>query len=164
MRRRLIAHDDLTEIEPRIVASSVGHEGVSDRLIISMAISNKCLAYPVDFNSVEKIRNHVSAALKGVLGRLCEDMGAFRKIQREHPDQAREARRYSEELGKIEIQKGGVRLTLPNPSTESWLDVPEPDFSSIHNGFHYEEVRIQMNFHRPDEIQLPDGGTIKITP
>lgn len=164
LRRTLIAHDDFTQIEPRIVGFSLGHEGVSDRLVTSLIISNKCVACPIDRSSTEKIRDHISIALKGVLQKLCEDLGRLRDIERKHPDQARQAQKYYRDCGKIEIPKEGTRLTQPDVSGESWLDIPDPDFSAVHNGFRYEEVKVRVNFHGPDEIRLPDGGSLRITP
>ena len=64
----------------------------------------------------------------------------------------------------MEIPIGGTRPVLPDFMKDSWLDVPEPDFSEVHNGFRYESISMKREFHGPESIELPDGRRIKISP
>ena len=52
LRNTLVAHDDFESIEPRIIHLFMSLEGTDFPIPMSIAVSNKCLAYPIDLEGV----------------------------------------------------------------------------------------------------------------
>jgi hypothetical protein len=164
LRNTLVAHDDLESIEPRLLQFCLSVTESAYSIPMSIAISNKCLSYPADSLTVQKIRAHVAACAQGVLNKLHADLANFRDIALKHPEQAREGTRYEKKYGQFQIEKGGSQLQPPEFMTDEWLNANAPDFGHIHNGFRYEELRIRRDFYGPEIIKLPEGGEIHIEP
>jgi len=164
VRDTLVAHDDFDQIEPKLLVSGMTLTGSDLNIPMQVHLSNKCIGYPTDLESVTKMLNHVSCALEGVGQSLQEDIASFRQAAIDHPEQAREGETYSKYLGRHEIPVGGTQLAPPDTSEDPFLDPDEPDFSDVHNGFHYETIKLTQNFQGPETILLPDGRSIKITP
>lgn len=164
LRNTLVAHDDLESIEPRILQFCIAVNGSDFTIPMSIAVSNKCLAYPVDPGSVPKLRTHVAACVQGVLDRIHSDLAKIRDAALKHPEQAKEGVRYKKDYGQARIEESHAQLQQPNFMSDEWLNSKEPDFSHIHNGLLYEELRVRRDFHGPERINLPDGGEIQISP
>ena len=56
IRNTLIAHDDIEQIEPRILMSTITLKGTDVHIPMSIAIGNKCISYPTDLKAVEEIK------------------------------------------------------------------------------------------------------------
>ncbi len=164
VRNTLIAHDDFDQIEPRLLTFGFTPEGSTNHILTSIVVGNKCIAYPADLDSTRKIQHHIAVALSSVQQKLFDDLGGLRFVRMTHPDQARQAERYSQHYGTQEIPAGGTRLTQPDFMNDKWLDVEEPDFSAIHNGFRYEGIRIRRDFYGPEKFQMPNGDEFEIMP
>lgn len=162
LRNTLVAHDDLESIEPRILQFCMRINGTDFTIPMSVAVSNKCLAYPVDSGSVHKLRVHVAACVQGALDKINSDLAKIRDAALKHPEQANEGVRYKKNYGQTRIEEGGSQLQQPNFMSDEWLNNKEPDFSHIHNGLLYEELRVRRDFHGPERIKLPDGREIHI--
>jgi hypothetical protein len=163
LRNTLVAHDDLESIEPRILqfCLSVNPSGFS--IPMSIAVSNKCLAYPVDSESVLTLRTHVAACVQGVLNKIHSDLARIRDAVLKHPEQVAEGMRYQKNYGQTRIEKNGSHLQPPDFMRDEWLNSSEPDFSHIHNGMLYEELRVRRDFYGPERIKLPDGSEVQIS-
>lgn len=164
LRNTLIAHDDLESIEPRILqfCLSVNPSGFS--IPVSVSLSNKSLAYPIDSESVLKMKKHVAACAQGVLNKIHSDLAKVRDAALKHPEQVAEGARYQKNYGQARIEETGSHLQPPDFMTDEWLNCSEPSFSHIHNGLVYEELRIRRDFYGPERIKLPDGNEIHISP
>jgi len=64
----------------------------------------------------------------------------------------------------MDIPADGARLAQPDINNEPWLNPGEPDYSTVHNGFIYETLRLKRDFHGPETIKLPEGTSFKISP
>jgi hypothetical protein len=164
LRNTLVAHDDLESIEPRILKFCVSINESSYTIPVSIAISNKCLAYPADLESACKLRDHVSACVKSTLDKLNSDLANVRQIAIAHPEQATTVERYRKNYGQEKINVGGSQLHLPDFMSDEWLNANQPDFTHIHNGFQYEELKVRRDFYGPERIKLPSGEEIEIVP
>lgn len=164
LRNTLIAHDDLESIEPRILqfCLSIAPSGFS--VPISIGVSNKCLSYPIDTQSVEKLRAHVEACMHGAITKIHNDISKARDITLNHPEQAKEDAKYQKNYGQARIEATGSQLSPPDFMADEWLNSNEPSYEHIHNGLLYEELRIRRDFYGPETIKLPDGTSIQISP
>ncbi len=164
IRDTLIAHDDFESIGPKILQSCISLNETNVPIPITIAISNKCLAYPVDKLSVSILREHVAACVGGALDKLNSDLTRMREAGLAHPDQAEGGAQYKKHHGRQSIDVNGSGLHPPDVISDGWLTNTHPDFSHIHNGFRYEELRLRRDFHGPERIKLPDGTYIEIAP
>lgn len=164
VRNTLIAHDDFNKIEPRILLFGVQPKGTDFSLPTSLIVANKCISHPADTAAAQKFYEHAKAAYQGAMNKLHADLTELRTIALKHPDQAKAAEKYSKNYGTVDIAVEGTHLMPPDFSSDSWLNNEEPDFSSVHNGFRYESLRLRLDFHGPEEIPLPGGGSFVVTP
>lgn len=164
LRNTLVAHDDLESIEPRILQFGFSVDPIGFSVPVSIAISNKCLAYPINPDSVQMLKKHVEACAQGVLNKIHSDLARVRDATLEHPEQATEGTRYKKEYGQAKIENTSSQLQPPEFMNDEWLNSSEPDFSHVHNGLLYEELKIRRDFYGPETIQLPDGSEIHISP
>ena len=146
VRNTLVAHDDFEQIEPRMLGMSLRPEKSSVAVPLSIIIANKCVSYPCDMDAAQKIRDHVTSALRGVAEKLSSDISRIQSIAIEHPDQAKDASKYSKDYGQFNMPVSGKELNLERFLTDPWLNPIEPDFSGVHKGFVYEQLTFQQRF------------------
>lgn len=163
LRNTLIAHDDFTQVEPRILTDNMRLDGTDYLIPMRVTITNKCLGYPADESVGHLLRTHISAAHQGANRKLREDLGRLRQVILEHPEQARAEASYERKAGSGWIEAGGSHVELPETIGDPWLDVPLPDYSSLHKGYHYEDCVVRREFNEPETITLPDGGRLITT-
>jgi hypothetical protein len=164
VRNTLIAHDDFTQIEPRILFFSINPQNTDVQIPTAIVVANKCISHPADVAAAQTLLAHTQACRQGILNKLHADITQLRAIALKHPDQLKNGEKYSKHCGTYEIAAGGSPLSPPDFSDDKWLDNEEPDYSSVHNGFRYEGLRIKVDFHGPERIFLPDGSSIELTP
>lgn len=164
LRNTLVAHDDLESIEPRILQFFLSVNPSGFCIPVSVAVSNKCLAYPINSESTLKLKTHVEACTKGALNKIHSDLARIRYAALKHPEQAIEGARYKRDYGQTRIEATGSQLQPPDFMTDEWLNSNEPNFGHIHNGLLYEELRLRRDFYGPERILLPDGNEIRISP
>jgi hypothetical protein len=164
IRHTLVAHDDFEKIEPHILTLTYTLENKKPAIPYQINISNKCVSHPAKVEDVKSIRNHVKATLNGVSKDLLSKVKRHRELILEYPDLAQEKIKYSKKYGKTNISKGGSQLTPPDISNDEWLNIKEPDFSEIHEGYRYESMQFRIDFDGPETIQFDDGSQIEIKP
>lgn len=164
LRNTLVAHDDLESIEPRILQFGLSINPSGFYVPVSVAVSNKCLAYPIASESILKLKVHVEACGQGVLKKFNMDLAKIRDVTLKSQEQADEGVRYKRNYGQANIEGTGSRLQPPDFMSDEWLNNNEPNFSYIHNGLLYEELRMRRNFYGPERIKLPDGSDLDISP
>lgn len=164
VRNTLIAHDDFVQIEPKILSFGFSLEGADFQIPTTIITSNKTISHPADLDGALKMQKHVKAALIGIQNKFGEDITRLRKIGLEKPEQKQKAEQYSKHYGKSKISESGSQLTPPDFSKDSYLNTREPDFSDVHNGYRYEEIRIRIDFNGPERIKLPNGYEVEISP
>jgi hypothetical protein len=163
LRNTLIAHDDFESIEPRILTAGLTLENLDFTIPTTIAVSNKCIAYPNDTGAVRRFHAHTSACITGVQEKLNDDMARVRAAALANPADARTNARYERNYGAA-VPLAGVELRPPDFMASDWLNAGTPDFSQVHNGFHYEELRARRDFHGPERIELPDGNVFELRP
>lgn len=164
LRNTLVAHDDLESIEPRILSMCISVPPTGFSIPMSIGLSNKCLAYPIAPESTAKLRAHVAACVRGTLNKVHVDLARVRDAALKYPDLAAEGQRYQKDYGQCRIEKDGSHLQPPDVMSDEWLNSNAPDFSHIHDGLLYEELRVRRDFYGPERIKLPDGFEVEITP
>jgi len=164
LRNTIIAHDDFKQIKPRMLLCNIKPHDTDMDIPLTIIVANKSISHPADLDGTQKMQSHISAAFKGAQEKLYTDIGKLRQAaitQKEQPDTPPP---YLKHYGTEQIAIGGTRLKSPDLSEDPWLNLPEPDFSLIHNGFHYENLSFRRNFYGPEHIKLPNGGAIEISP
>lgn len=164
LRNTLVAHDDLESIEPRILqfCMSIGETGFA--VPVSVAVSNKCLAFPIDQQVVLKLTSHVAVCTAAVLEKIQSHLAEIRETTLKYPEQARERERYKKNYGPAQPVDADTGYQPPDFMGDEWLSSKEPDFSHIHNGLLYQELKIRKDFYGPETICLPDGTEFRIEP
>jgi hypothetical protein len=164
VRSALVAHDDFTEISPRILTAGM-HIADEDFLIpTSITISNKCISFPINPDTVQKMQMHAQACCIGVHEKLIKDIAMLRELTLKNPELAMENPKYKNNYGEAKIEAEGSTMQPPNFTTDPWLNTPVPDYSKLHNGYMYEEAKINKEFHGPETIVTPKGKEYTISP
>lgn len=164
VRSALIAHDDFTEISPRILTAGM-HIADEDFLIpTSITISNKCISFPINPDTVQKMQFHAQACSIGVHAKLIRDIEILRELTLRNPELAMKDPKYKNNYGEAKIEYGGSIKQPPNFTADPWLNTPVPDYSELHNGYMYEEAKINKEFHGPETIVTPKGKEFIFSP
>jgi hypothetical protein len=165
LRNRLIAHDDLDSIEPRILSlfMNVGTPPIAS-IPVSIVASNMCLAVPADLSSLENLRDHVAACVRGAHGKLQADLERIHQAALDNPAEAMTGAKYQKDYGQA-TPVDGTRFRPPDMLRDEWLDLGPPSFSHAQAGsFHYETLRVRRDFYGPQTITLPGGELVQIVP
>lgn len=163
LRDTLIAHDDLRQIEPKVLVGGMTHNESGSFIPTSVAVSNKCIAYPTDPATAQKFLAHIGGVALGVCKQLNTDIARIRVTALANPAEAKASEKYQQNYGQAVPDANG-RMTLPPFILNSWLSPVAPSFSEIHEGFHYEEVRVAREFVGPERIALPNGHILEMQP
>lgn len=164
LRNTLIAHDDLESIEPRLLQLCLSVNSSAFKVPVTIAVSNKCVAYPADAADVIQFKLHVESCVRGVLEKLNLDLAKVRESTLKNPNHAEESVKYEKDYGQTHISEKGSVVDHPNIMSDEWLNSNEPNFSQIRNGFRYEELKIRKDFYGPETVELPDGQKLQINP
>ena len=91
LRNKLIAHDDLTEVEPRFVWVMLEDSSVPDSSFapFQACLRNRCISYPQNMGDFDKMHTHTRAVCVGVLSILDQKVARVRQSILEHPKEAR---------------------------------------------------------------------------
>lgn len=162
IRNTLIAHDDFTEIQPRILKFGFRINDSDFFIPTSIAISNKCISFPSNIETVAQMRDHTKSTTEAIYMKLMDDINELRNICIKNPELYEKAEKYKNDYGKITVTEENKTLKPPNFMSDPWLVTPTPDFSEINNGYKYEEAKIKRDFNGPETITLPDGKEIEI--
>ena len=163
IRHTLIAHDDFDEIEPRVLLMFRGFEGLSDAIPMAAVTSNKTILYPVDTSVAQKFIDHMVIVANGIQNKLNEDLRLLRQIALLHPEQALEGKKYEKRYA-LEIKPDGSETLPPGYMNDDWLNGAEPDFSTIHNGYRYDVMKMSREFIEPLKIKLSNGEFFEVKP
>lgn len=164
IRNTLVAHDDIESIEPRVLTQNMtfalpGQTVYPNFLVpVSIAASNKCLAFPVDDAAVKAMRNHGAACVRAALAKLVADITRLREEALRDPAAADAAARFTGPDEPISSDS----VVLSNYSDHPWLTPSNPDFSDVHNGFQYDPVRVVQTFVGLQKIRMPDGSEVQM--
>lgn len=165
VRNTLIAHDDFTQIEPRIVMTKITMVGdESFPIPVSIAIANKCISHPANLGGAEKMKSHTLVVGRAIANKLSSDIERLRALAIAHPEHAENSAKYTGGNTRFQIPAGGARTNFPDPLKEPWLNPNEPDFAEVHNGYQYEMYNLKKEFYGPEDIKLPSGNTLRLTP
>jgi hypothetical protein len=163
LRNTLIAHDDVTQIEPRMLFAWLGISGSCIKIPTQITIANKCVSYPAARCDLQAITSHVRSAYKKMCELLSADIEQLRHFIISNPGCLDDAP-YTANYGSQEIPAGGKTITPSDYNNDPWLIVPTPDFSVVQNGFRYEHMQLERNFFGPEVIKLENGETVRLTP
>jgi hypothetical protein len=162
LRDTLIAHDDIREIQPRLLSFVVG-SGAVHTPALEVTISNKCLERPAGTENIERLITHVRAAMDGALEKLTSDLGRFRQATIEYPEQAAAAKRFSKHLGQIHIPVEGAHFEIPDLSNEAYLDIPEPTFATG-DQYVYSRLNMRVRFENQLTVRISEDRILQIVP
>lgn len=164
IRSTLIAHDDFTEIPPRLLKFGI-HLTEEDFFIpTAIAISNKCISFPISSSVVQQMHAQALACSEAVHSKLIEDIVELRKITLSNPEIAMKDQTNKNDYGKVGLEREASLMRFPDFMNDQWLKVPVPDYSELHKGYMYEEARIKKDFHCPEKITTPTGLEFNVSP
>jgi hypothetical protein len=157
VRRTLVAHDDFTEIPPRLLKFGIHIADENFFIPTSIAISNKCISFPISESIVGQMQLHAQSCCNAVHAKLIEDIEELRELTLSNPEVAMKDQKYTKNYGEAKIESEGSSIQPPDFMKDQWLDTPVPDYSELHNGYMYEEAKIKKDFHGPERIITPTG-------
>jgi hypothetical protein len=163
LRDTLIAHDDFTKIEPKLLFISIRPGPGKFSVPVQICVSNKCVSHPADRKDIEPIRDHAGLALRAITDFLGSDLGKLRNIALADPSGIPKPK-YTNLYDTMNVPAGGAHFQFPDLNNDVWLVPSEPDFSLVQNGFRYDQMRIEWRFGGPEVIKLPDGCQLHIAP
>jgi len=159
IRNTLVAHDDMESIAPKLLATSVT---VGESLLMAtVSVSNKCLAYPIEGATAEMMLNHARVCVMGIHEKLSDDLNRVREEGQCDPQSIKAGTKFSE-LGTATLSQGQV-VGVPDFTQSPWFTPDHPNFSSVHNGFVYDEHRYKKDFYGTYRVAMPDGNWQEVT-
>jgi len=164
VRNTLVAHDDFTEIPPRVLKFGI-HLSEEDFFIpTSVVVSNKCISFPSSPETFKKMQVHSQACCNAIYLNLIKLIAEIRNITLNNPDIIKKDQKYSRNYGQAKVENGATNLQPPEFMNDEWLNTPVPDYSNLHNGYEYEETKIKIDFRGPEKITTPNGTVLEISP
>jgi hypothetical protein len=157
IRKKLVAHDDDDYPDPRLLLLAYKIPDLDLAYPAAIALSNKCLAYPADWNTLREIREHVAASIAAIQTKLGEDLHVLRIEWAKDQKQADRSLRVRVE----DSPSSSDWAPLPDYLKDEWLDVSTPNFSAMHDGFIYDQWHWKLDFHGKQEIPMPDGSVLE---
>jgi len=164
VRNALVAHDDFTEITPRILKFGMTLADEDFFIPTSIVVSNKCISFPCSPETVQKMQVHAQACCNVIHIKLIKDIEEIRSITLSNPEVAKEGQKYSKNYGQAKTEKEGTHMQPPEFMNDEWLNASVPDYSDLHNGYMYEDARVKKDFHGPEKITTPSGQVLEISP
>lgn len=164
VRDRLLAHDDLAEIQPALVASCVFVPRMKKSIPVRINMANKCLGYPSERNTVAKMKAHISAALFGISAETDKALVAYRTATIENPNMGNVQTETTEKLGAFAPGDAWYHFKPPSLAGHAQLEIQVPDYSHVHDGYQYEELSVERHFRGPEKINLGEGIVLEFWP
>jgi len=164
VRNALVAHDDFTEITPRILKFGMTLADEDFFIPTSIVVSNKCISFPCSPETVQKMQVHAQACCNVIHIKLIKDIEEIRSITLSKPEVAKEGQKYSKNYGQAKTEKEGTHMQPPEFMNDEWLNASVPDYSDLHNGYMYEDARLKKDLHGPEKITTPSGQVLEISP
>lgn len=164
MRNKLLAHDDIDSIEPRVLMTCISFGADGPDIPMEIITTNKILSYLSNEQKLQDISNHVGATANALRTHLAHDIKKLREAKIKYPLAAKELEQYNKHLSKETIPTEGKRMTCPDLSNNEFLNISVPEFATTDDGFIYEELTLRVQFNGPEEFTLPDGHKVVIKP
>jgi hypothetical protein len=154
IRNTVVAHDDFIDIDPRLLQVGVTTNGLF--IPTTMIMSNKCISFPSEIESLKVILNHVSATKDFIYTKLRADLTLLRQQIIEHPH-TRKKSQYKKEFGSFDNPTQDIK----NIKDDSWLELPAPSFESTKHQYKYEQIKVGKDFTDYEKIETPNGDYIE---
>ncbi|MDF2691376.1 MAG: hypothetical protein K0S29_1231 [Gammaproteobacteria bacterium] len=156
LRNKLLAHDDLEEIEPKILTRGFGfHTG--ENVVVDIHVLNGTISHIITAEKLDKLINQTNIVLLGVRQNLLDDIQAYQKFIISNPEHMANAKYQKTE--KLNINQG--RFTPASISNETWLNTLNiPAWLNVSDEYVYQWITIGKCFAE-QEIILPSGIIIK---
>ena len=158
IRNTLVAHDNLEAIEPKVLTGYlrlfIQTTLATFDVPVSIGVSNKCVAFPLDRAAVTTMRDHAVACTNAIHAKVQVDIERLRDEGILDPAAADARVKYN---APVEPSEPGPQV-LPNFAGDPWFTPEHPDFSEVHNGFYYDVFQVQRVFNERRRVQLPDGN------
>jgi len=168
LRHKLIAHDDLTAIEPKYAwVSLVDNSNPNGSIIPFQAhLNNSCISYPQERRDFDKMQAHVKAAYDGAFRYLDQRVTETRKLMLAHPKEARSVFRERPDsvLGIIagDGQTTEFKIDISAAETHPILEVTTPHSPVSFGNYRHTTVNIRISFNGPQGSGF-DGNSVSIT-
>ena len=162
LRHKLIAHDDYTEIEPKLTWVSISGALNSNNALIPIQanLRNSCISYPQDIDHSNQILTHIKASCEGTLQLLAAQVVETRRLILANPKEAgiifveRPDSQIAVISGDGETSK--FTLDLSAVDTHPALDVTTRYQSPNSGNYRHTTINVRINFSGKYEIS--DGN------
>ena len=135
IRKKLVAHDDIDEIEPRIMFKYLKHD--EELTTLEACITNKAIMYPKDVYFISKMGLHISACENGLRKLVEQDLKSISNIRHVNDGTPRYSKTTPFTLNPDE------HLSLSDLRSEEWANIPTPHASQL---YLYDEEVISLTF------------------
>lgn len=167
LRNKLIAHDDLTAIEPRYVWISLVDNSDPHGIFAPFQayLRNSCLSYPQDWGDFDRMHTHIRAARDGAMAYLDQRVIETRKLILSHPKEAQLIfqERPDSTLGTIvgDGKTTDFKMDLSAVETHPVIAVDTFYKPTSFGNYRHTTVNIRVSFNGPQGVEL-DGSSVSI--
>lgn len=169
LRNRLIAHDDLTEIEPKYAWLLLEDNSDPDGPFAPFRadLRNVCISYPQDMGDFGRMYAHVKAAAAGAMASLDSHVVETRGLLVAHPKEARSVfqRRHDSTLGTItgDGKTSQFKMDVSAIETHPVMVVETPHPPTSFGKYRHTTVDVRVLFSGPQGVSL-DGSSVTVEP
>ncbi len=161
LRNTLIAHDDLTEIEPTFALLALEQTSADEKIALPLQayLRNKCLSYPNDVDVASSIHRHIKTTFAGIANILRESAAEMRDLYIRYPSEYRLVSENKPPSHVASFVGDGVtttfRLDLSSMDSHPYLDVQVPEPPTALKQYAYTTCNFGVDFVGPQKF--PDG-------
>lgn len=161
LRNTLIAHDDHDELESKMLTLGAHfHSQTTDEIVAVIAhtmLANKCISHLANRDHLKLLLVHTEATLLGIKTKLDIDLTVQKELAVEYPAINLEHAKYIKQYGSPIL---GEVMSLPDISSDEWLNANEPKFTVHENGYVYEKSIYKIDFDLPTIVKSASGEVL----
>ena len=168
LRNKLIAHDDLTAIEPKYTWALLADRSDPHEVFAPFRadLRNSCISYPQNKEDFGRMHTHMRAARDGAMRYLDQRVTETRVLMLAHPKEARLVFQGDPDstLGTImgEDKTTEFRMDISAIETHPVLAVATPHTPASFGSYRHTTVNVRILFSGPQGVEL-GGSPVNIT-
>lgn len=168
LRKKLIAHDDFTAIEPKYVWISLVDSSDPQGIFIPFQayLRNSCISYPQDSGDFARMHTHIRAARDGAMRYLDQQVIETRRLMLSHPKEARLIFQEHPDSALDSITGDGMtkefKIDVSAIENHPVVKVSSPHTFTSFGNYRHTTINVRILFNGPQDVHFA-GSSIDIT-